>query len=179
MRLPKYSSASRSSALWPSNKATSSPRTWISKPSPLPSSKASKSSPEEPSTRFVKSTTGFTSSCDMGLYSVHAQFFGKSKPLDFGASLAFLPSLILRVLWRRLGGPPQAALAAGHFGCRTARRQLGGASVDEQLNQHSDHVADHPVENKTAGCRKEEQPRKHDRHQPGHHHSLHLHRWIS
>src|SRR5207253_1986528 len=93
MRFPRYSSASRSSALRPRSSATSLPRTSILGPSSLGAALAVISSPDDPSTLLTKSTTRVMSSCDMvdHLYS---------GGVEFCVMLSLLGALTLRPFFR-------------------------------------------------------------------------------
>src|SRR5262245_28220642 len=162
---PRYSSASSSSALCPSRTETSSPRTWIRPPSSLCWMLAFKLSPLPARSSFVKSTTSFRFSSDINPPSV-------------------FEILGIRHLLSQTRTSPPALAAAGLRNSRALAPalNLGGQVrrllVYHELNQNADYIADHPVEHKPAGRRKEEEPRQHDRHQPRHHHTLHLHRRI-
>src|SRR5215475_11044181 len=162
---PRYSSASSSSALCPSRTDTSSPRTWMRPPSSLCWMLAFKLSPLPARSSFVKSTTSFRFSSDINPPSVF-EILGIR---HFLSQTRASPPTLAALRLRKIRGLASALKLGSQM-----RRLL----VYHELNQNSDDVAHHPIEHKPARRRKKEEPRQHDRHQPGHHHALHLHRWI-
>src|SRR5262249_21432051 len=152
--------ASSISALRASSTATSSPRICTLNPVSLDSASAVRSNPPALRISLVKSMIWVSMSCCILLNASD----------DF-----LLLDLAFAVFLTGLSGFSglSSFLDLGHG--RLLRRVL----VDGKLYRHADQVADHPVEDQPAGRAEKEQPGQENRHQPGCHHPLHLHRRIS
>src|SRR5215469_5199618 len=155
--------ASSISALRARSTGTSSPRIWTLNPVSPNSPSAVRSKPPALRISLVKSMIWVSMSCCILLDASNDFLL-----LDL-ASAVFLTRLT------RLSGLFHLSgfLDFGHG------RLFGCILVDGKLNGDADQIADHPVQDEAAGCAEKEQPGQENRHQPGCHHPLHLHRRIS